>query len=99
MFCILGQVGLIISASGGIANLPAEGYVESFLFLALIIYMLFSVSRLARSLGVSQLLYILLMVVPLVSMIALLRLNDKATKRLRQAGIRVGLFGANPNSI
>jgi hypothetical protein len=35
------------------------------------------------------------MIIPLVSLILLLRLNGKATKAIRGKGIRVGLMGAN----
>lgn len=42
-----------------------------------------------------RVLLMLLMCVPLVSLIVLLVLNGKATRRLRDAGYRVGLLGAS----
>lgn len=39
-------------------------------------------------------LYIVLAFIPLVGLLALLRLNGKATKALSSAGIKVGLMGA-----
>lgn len=38
--------------------------------------------------------YIILTFIPLVGLIALLVINNKATKKLQQNGIRVGLMGA-----
>ena len=40
-----------------------------------------------------------LMIVPCISLITLLVVNQKATTYLQQHGIKVGLVGANPNSI
>lgn len=40
-------------------------------------------------------LYMFLMIIPLVNLLAMLRLNGKATEALRRAGYRVGLFGAS----
>jgi len=39
------------------------------------------------------------MIVPCISLIVLLVINQKATSYLQQNGVRVGFFGANPNSI
>lgn len=41
----------------------------------------------------------ILMLVPCVSLITLLVVNQKATGILQAAGIKVGIVGANPNSI
>lgn len=54
--------------------------------------------RLADGLGYSsgtKVLLIVLLLIPLVSLITLLILNSRATKILREAGHRVGLFGAS----
>jgi hypothetical protein len=54
--------------------------------------------RLCTGLGYSvaiRVVLLLLMCVPLVSLIVLLVLNGKATRRLRAAGYRVGLLGAS----
>ncbi|MFC5526838.1 hypothetical protein ACFPPA_13940 [Rhodanobacter ginsengisoli] len=54
--------------------------------------------RLCTGLGYPMAVRVLLMVlmcVPLVSLIVLLVLNGKATRRLRDAGYRVGLLGAS----
>lgn len=55
--------------------------------------------RLASGLGYSpvhKLGLIVLAFVPLLSLVMLAMLSDRATKRLRAAGYRVGLFGASP---
>jgi Mg2+/Co2+ transporter CorB len=41
----------------------------------------------------------ILMIVPCISLIALLVVNQKATAYLRNNGVRVGFWGANPDSI
>lgn len=41
----------------------------------------------------------LLMIVPCISLITLLVVNQKATTYLQQHGVKVGLMGANPNQI
>jgi hypothetical protein len=41
----------------------------------------------------------ILMVVPCISLIVLLVINQKATSYLQSNGVRVGFFGANPDSI
>jgi hypothetical protein len=60
-------------------------------------FQLYCYYKLARSLDLHLgiiVLCTLLMVIPLVSMLTLLILNQKATKILKNAGIRVGLMGA-----
>jgi hypothetical protein len=39
------------------------------------------------------------MIVPCISLITLLVVNQKATTYLQQHGVKVGLLGASPNSI
>jgi hypothetical protein len=41
----------------------------------------------------------ILTVLPCIALITLLVVNQKATTTLQQAGVKVGLLGANPNSI
>ena len=61
--------------------------------------MVLSVFRLSKALKLSLVLYAILMFIPCVSLIVLLSLSGKATVLLRQAGIKVGLLGADPHSI
>ena len=44
---------------------------------------------------VAKILLVILMFVPLVNLITLLVLNARATRRLREAGYKVGLLGAS----
>lgn len=65
-------------------------------------FQLYCVWNLAKSLGLStgiSAVYIILMFIPIVNLIALLVLNEKATCALRNAGIRVGLMGARPSDL
>lgn len=41
----------------------------------------------------------ILMLVPCISLITMLIVNQKATSILQASGVKVGLFGANPSSI
>ena len=62
-------------------------------------YSLLGVVRICSGLGKSQngkLLYMVLSFFPFINLITLVVLNVKATRLLRSAGWRVGLFGARP---
>jgi hypothetical protein len=64
--------------------------------------MLYAIYRLARALGYSALITMLLMLamfVPLVGLVCLLVVNAGATRRLREAGVRVGLLGASAKDL
>jgi hypothetical protein len=67
----------------------------------LTIFMLISIVLLARQFyGVfATVLFAFAMFLPLISLIALLIVNGKSTKYLQQHGVKVGLLGADPNSI
>ncbi len=78
------------------------GWVIPFGFLLAIPFQLYAVFRLARANGNSvgvTILLMLLMFVPLVSLIVLLVINNRATNLLRGAGIRVGLMGAKTGEL
>jgi hypothetical protein len=100
MLCVLGQIVIgVLNGVASAAKIPALGFVDLFLLLGVFIFMIISVLRLAKALGLSQVLYVILMFIPCVSLIMLLILSQKATTHLQQAGIKVGLLGANPDSI
>jgi len=100
MLCVLGQIGLAVlngvATAGKIQALSLAVFVVG---LGLLVFMILSVTRLAKALDQSPVLYAILMIIPCVSLIMLLVLSGKATTRLSQAGIKVGLLGADPNSI
>ncbi len=76
---LLGPVGLLVAVAAALTGLLGA-------------------YRLCTGLGYAMATRVLLMVlmcVPLVSLIVLLVLNGKATRRLRDAGYRVGLLGAS----
>ena len=97
---MLAQIGfgIIIRIPAGDGSIP---FAVAILVgaLALLAFMVVSITRLAKALDLSPLLYGLLMIVPCVSFFTLLSLSGKATNQLKAAGIKVGLLGADPNSI
>jgi hypothetical protein len=100
MYCVLGQVGVgVLNGVAVAGQIPALSMVDLVLGLGLLVFMIMSVVKLAKALGLSEVLYAILMFVPCVSLIVLLSLSGKATAQLKQAGIKVGLMGADPNSI
>ncbi len=100
LYCVLGQFGVgILNAIAGAAQLTALAFLDIALALGLLVFMIISVIKLTKALNLSAVIYAILMFVPCVSLIVLLILNGKATERLKQAGIKVGLLGADPNSI
>ena len=66
--------------------------------LAAAVLAILGIIKLAKGLGMStgiQIVLVILMFIPLVSLITLLILNSKATERLKEAGYKVGLLGAS----
>jgi hypothetical protein len=75
----VGEAGMLISLFGSIIGIVG-------------------VVRLSSALGshvVVRVLYAICMLLPLVNLLIMARLSAKATKALRAAGYRVGLFGAS----
>ncbi len=68
-------------------------------YLATMIMSLYGTVRLAGALSGTTVAVIsfILMFVPCVNLLVLLMLNGRATKRLREAGFKVGLLGADPS--
>jgi len=100
MYCVLGQFGIAfgnIIASN--AHLPVLFYFDMVLAVGLLVFMIMSVIGLSKALGLSPVVYVILMFIPCVSLIMLISLSGKATTILKQAGIKVGFMGADPNSI
>ncbi len=78
------------------------GWVIPFAFIITIPFQLYCVYKLAKALQLStvaSVLYLIAMFIPLVSLICLLILNGRATRALKEAGIRVGLMGAKPSTL
>jgi len=73
------------------------GDIASLVYIVAIVMSFVGMFRLASGLGYStaaRILFVVLLVIPLVGLITLLVLNSRATKALREAGYKVGLFGA-----
>jgi hypothetical protein len=104
MWIILGAILMTASFVGGAVITPTSGSAQIVVIglllvlrLAMIALMMIGVYQLASALryGVAScVLYTIGMLVPLVSLIILLSLNQKATNVLRHSGIKVGLMGA-----
>ena len=60
---------------------------------------IYFIVKLAKAVGSSAWLYAVLAFLPLIGLIALLRLNGKATKILKDNGVAVGLMGANSDDL
>jgi len=100
MYCVLGQFGIVIgNLIASNAHLPALFYFDMVLAVGLLVFMIMSVIGLSKALGLSPVVYVILMFIPCVSLIMLISLSGKATTILKQAGIKVGFLGADPNSI
>jgi hypothetical protein len=100
MFCVLSQIGfVIVDVAAGSLGIPSLAYLIIALGVAQLVYQIATIMKLAKALGFSPILYAILMFIPCVSLLALLSVSGTATKRLQKAGIKVGLLGADPNSI
>lgn len=81
-----------------LANLV--GLVIPFLFLVVLPFQLYYIYKLAESLECGPpILWCIGMFIPLVSLILLLILSQKATTRLKDSGCKVGLMGANLDEV
>jgi hypothetical protein len=70
-----------------------------YLFIFVTIFRIISMYRLAKALSKEPILWVLGALIPLVSMILLVRLHSEATTCLRKAGVRVGFMGADLHTI
>jgi hypothetical protein len=100
IICVLCQIGIVILDGVGAAiQMMAIILVGDVLALALLVFMVISIVKLSKALAQPAVLYAILMFVPCISLIVLLVLSGKASARLQQAGVKVGLMGADPNAI
>ncbi|OKH35558.1 hypothetical protein NIES2119_20105 [[Phormidium ambiguum] IAM M-71] len=66
------------------------------------IFQIFALYKLGRSLKLSTILMVLFVIglfIPLLGLLMLLIMHNKAMKAMKAAGIKVGFMGVNPNSI
>lgn len=71
-------------------------------YFAAAVFQIFALYKLGRSLKLSVVLLVLFMVglfVPILGLLLLLLMHDKAMKAMKAAGVKVGFMGADPNSI
>jgi hypothetical protein len=102
IFALLANLGLYILAlglQGG--GFRAAGAVAALLFFVVALCGAISVFLLAKEVFplVAAILMLPLMCVPCVSLLVLLIVNGRATSFLKEHGVPVGFFGANPDAI
>jgi len=90
LLCVLAS--LIGNAIFKSSSLPASVRLPVALFVAA--FSIWCVYRLCMALMISAWIWVLAMFIPLVNLICLVVLNQKATTHLKQQGIIVGLLGA-----
>ena len=102
ILALLGQIVLYFLVAG----LQGAGMVEigrlfALLYFPLLVFSMAAIFLLAKELMhiVLAILCTALMIVPCISLGVLLIVNGRATRYLRERGIRVGFMGANPNLI
>jgi hypothetical protein len=109
MWVILGSILLMLSLVMGAAITPSGGMPQLVVIgllilirLALLALMMVGVYKLSAALGlgvVTCVLYVIGMIIPLVNLIILLSVNQKATNLLKRNGIKVGLMGASLSDV
>ncbi|MFM8980693.1 MAG: hypothetical protein ACKOSS_09580 [Planctomycetia bacterium] len=92
----LALLGLLVLRVAGPADAETAAWLLRLGLVASLVVLALLAGALARSLGMQALAVAcaLLTLLPLVGFVVLVVLNGRATRRLRQAGVRVGLLGA-----
>ncbi len=97
----LGFMPLNIVLSDLAAQFPLAVIILPVSILIVFLFGIISVYRLAAIFRgpIVAVFYVLGFLVPLLGLLLLVSISGKATKELRKNGIKVGLLGANPNTI
>ncbi len=102
ILCLLANIALTLGSRATAAAVGggAGAALVAIVALGVVVAMIFCVYRLTSALKMgAPAAYAVAMIIPCVSLIVLLILSQKATGYLQKNGIKVGLLGANPNSI
>ena len=102
IFALLFNIGInVLSLVTTFGQLPIPQALILLLGLGGMVFAIVSIFLLAKEISGAALGVIcaLLMIVPCISLITLLVINQKATSFLQSRGVRVGFFGTNPDSI
>jgi hypothetical protein len=67
--------------------------------LVVLIFTIIAIYRLAKSLGLTAILYAILLIVPCLGLLMALVAISRATQRLKEAGIKVGLLGVSKSTL
>jgi len=103
LYALLSNIGVnvaVLGAKGG--GFEASGnLIAIVLGLPVVLFGMFAIFMLAREVYnvAAGIVCAILMIVPCISLLALLVVNGKATTYLQSRGIKVGLMGANPELI
>jgi hypothetical protein len=101
-YLILALLASILMQVGSVVAPPALATVFLFGALGAGILSIIAVARLQQALGRSVLIAVLtcvLLLLPLIGIITMLLVNQAATKRLREGGLKVGLMGVPADQI
>lgn len=101
IFALLASIITNILVVATVGQAPTIRLVILVLSLSVAIFAMVAVFFLAKEVmnTVLGVLCAVLMVVPFISLIALLVVNQKATSYLQRNGVRVGFFGTDPNRL
>jgi hypothetical protein len=101
LFAILANIATTVLVVGFSMQAPAVAMLISLTQIAVTIYVVVAIFRLAMAvygIGLAIVLAVFA-IIPFVSLLLLLMVNQKATSYLQTHGIKVGFMGVNPNSI
>lgn len=100
IFCLLANMTLGANATAAAIGGVAGAALVAIVALGLVAVMMFCVHRLSSALEIgAPAAYAFAMIIPCGSLIVLLILSQTATSYLQDNGVKVGLLGANPDSI
>lgn len=102
IFALLFNIGVnVLSLAVSFAQLPIPSIVILVLALAGGLFAIIAIFQLAKELSGPGLgvFCAILMIMPCISLLVLLIINQKATTFLQNNGVRVGFLGTNPDSI
>jgi hypothetical protein len=79
--------------------MPAISLVFTVISLGAMLFSIVAVYRLAKALGFTAIIYAIAIIIPCINLITLLVVVSRATQRLKQGGVKVGLLGASKQTI
>jgi hypothetical protein len=99
LMCFLALLTFNIAQVALVAVAPIAGVPLAIGSFAAMIFGLFAVYRLAKALGYTAIIYAIAMIIPCINLLTLLVVISRATKALKEGGVKVGLLGASRETI